>query len=68
MIWIKGYFQISLYLFLLIIETMAIPFGQNHNIRGIPIEENELKNSLLADDSTSFWMALKVVLIFFLLP
>ena len=43
---------------------MAIPIGQNHNIRGIPIEENELKNSLLAHDSISFWMAFQNLMLF----
>ena len=38
----KGIFSDLALLFLLIIETMAIPIGQNHNIRGIPIEEYEL--------------------------
>jgi len=53
----KGIFQgcpISPYLFLLIIETMAIPVRQNVNIKGIPVGDNELKISLLADDSTCF--------------
>ena len=44
----------------LIIETMAIAVRLNPNIRGIPIEESELKVSLLVNDSTCFWMALKV--------
>ena len=38
----------------LIIETMAIALRLNQNIRGIPIEESELKISLLVNDSTSF--------------
>ena len=53
----KGIFQgcpVSPYLFLLIIETMAISVRQNKNIKGIPVEGCELKISLLADDSTCF--------------
>ena len=53
----RGIFQgcpISPYLFLLIIETMAISVRQNKNIKGIPVEGSELKISLLADDSTCF--------------
>ena len=38
----------------LIIETMAIALRLNQNIRGIPIEESELKISLLVNDSTCF--------------
>ena len=38
----------------LIIETMAIAVCLNPNIRGIPIEERELKVSLLVNDSTCF--------------
>ena len=38
----------------LIIETMAIALRLNQNIRGIPIEESELKFSLLVNDSTCF--------------
>ena len=54
----KGIFQgcpISPYLFLYSwfnIETMAIALPLNQNIRGIPIEEIELKISLLVNDST----------------
>ena len=53
----RGVFQgcpISPYLFLLVIETMAIAIRQNNNIKGIPVEGKELKISLLADDSTCF--------------
>ena len=53
----RGIFQgcpISPYLFLLVIETMALAIRQNSNIKGIQVEENELKISLLADDSTCF--------------
>ena len=38
----------------LIIETMAIAVRLNPNIRGFPIEESELKVSLLVNDSTCF--------------
>ena len=54
---VKGIFQgcpISPYLFLLIIETMAIAIRQSVNIKGIPIEDKELKVSLVAVDSTCF--------------
>ncbi len=54
----KGIFQgcpSSLYLFLLVIETMASAIGQNENIKGIPIDDcNNLKISLFADDSICF--------------
>ena len=53
----RGIFQgcpISPYLFLLVIETMALAIRQNPNISGIPVEKIELKISLLADDSTCF--------------
>ena len=53
----RGIFQgcpISPYLFLVVIETMALAIRQNDNIRGIPIHESQLKISLLADDSTCF--------------
>lgn len=53
----RGIFQgcpISPYLFLLVIESMALAIRQNPNIQGIPVAENELKISLLADDSTCF--------------
>ena len=38
----------------LIIEPMAIAVHLNLNIKGIPIEESELKVSLLVNDSTCF--------------
>ena len=53
----RGIFQgcpISPYLFLLAIETMALAIRQNKDIKGIPVQDNELKISLLADDSTCF--------------
>ncbi|XP_072168661.1 uncharacterized protein [Diadema setosum] len=53
----RGIFQgcpISPYLFLLVIESMALAIRQNLNIKGIPVGENDLKISLLADDSTCF--------------
>ena len=54
----KGVFQgcpVSPYLFLLIIETMAISVSQNKDIKGIPVNDSECKISLLADDSTCFF-------------
>ena len=53
----KGIFQgcpVSPYLFLLIIETLAISVRQNKDIKGIPVNGSECKISLLADDSTCF--------------
>lgn len=53
----RGIFQgcpISPYLFLLVIECMALAIRQNPNIKGIPVENTDLKISLLADDSTCF--------------
>ena len=53
----RGIFQgcpISPYLFLLVIECMAHAIRQNPNIKGIPVENVDLKISLLADDSTCF--------------
>ena len=53
----RGIFQgcpISPYLFLLVIETMALAVRQNVNVKGIPIQHKEVKISLLADDSTCF--------------
>ena len=53
----RGIFQgcpISPYLYLLVIECMAIAIRQNSNIKGIPVENRDLKISLLADDSTCF--------------
>ena len=53
----RGIFQgcpISPYLFLLVIETMALAIRQNDIIKGIPVVGSILKTSLLADDSTCF--------------
>ncbi len=53
----KGIFQgcpISPYLFLLVIETAAIAIRQNKNIKGIPVENHDLKISLFADDTVCF--------------
>ena len=53
----NGIFQgcpISPYLFLLVIETAALAIRQNKNIKGIPIEDYDLKISLYADDSVCF--------------
>ena len=53
----RGIFQgcpISPYLFLLVIEIMALAIRQNCQIKGIPVENQQLKINLLADDSTCF--------------
>ena len=53
----RGIFQgcpISPYLFLLVIEVMALSIRQNVEIKGIPIKDQELKISLFADDSVCF--------------
>ena len=53
----RGIFQgcpISPYLFLFVIESMALAIRQNEQIIGIPIEYKMLKMSLLADDSVCF--------------
>ena len=54
----RGIFQgcpISPYLFLFVIETMALAIRQNDQIIGIPIDDKMLKVSLLADDSVCFF-------------
>ena len=45
---------ISPYLFLLVIETMALSIRQNDSIRGYRVENEEIKVSLLADDTICF--------------
>ena len=53
----RGIFQgcpISPYLFLLVIEIMAIYIRQNDKIKGIPIQNHEVKLSLFADDSVCY--------------
>ena len=53
----KGIFQgcpIFPYLFLLVIETMALAIRQIVNIKGTPIHDWELKISLFGDDSICF--------------
>ena len=53
----RGIFQgcpISPYLFLFVMETVALAIRQNDNIEGIPIADKELKISMLADDITCF--------------
>ena len=53
----RGIFQgcpISPYLFLFVIEIMALSIRQNNQIRGIPVKDQEVKISLFADDSVCF--------------
>lgn len=53
----RGIFQgcpISPYLFLLVIEIMALSIRQNDQIKGICCNNNETKISLFADDSVCF--------------
>ena len=53
----RGIFQgcpISPYLFLFVIEIMALSIRQNDQIRGIPVKDQEVKISLFADDSVCF--------------
>ena len=45
---------VSPYLFLLVIAILAIAIRQNDNIHGIPVDNHELKVSLLAADTTCF--------------
>ena len=50
----RGIFEgcpISPYLFLFVIEIMALLIRQNENIKGICVDNQEAKISLLADDS-----------------
>ena len=53
----RGIFQgcpISPYLFLLVIEIMALSIRQHDQIKGIPVKNQEVKISLFADDSVCF--------------
>ena len=53
----RGIFQgcpISPYLFLIVIEILALTIRQNDQIKGIPFENQEAKISLFADDSVCF--------------
>ena len=53
----KGIFQgcpISPYLFLCIMETLAIAIRNNPNIKGILVNQDELKVSMLADDTVCY--------------
>ena len=53
----RGIFQgcpISPYLFLFVIEIMALSIRQNEQLKGIKINDHEVKISLFADDSVCF--------------
>ena len=53
----RGIFQgcpISPYLFLFVIEIMALSIRQHRQIKGIPVNGQEAKISLFADDSVFF--------------
>ena len=53
----RGIFQgcpISPYLFLLVIEILALSVRQNENIKGIKVKNHTVKMSLYADDSVCF--------------
>lgn len=53
----RGIFQgcpISPYLFLLVIEILALSIRQNEQVKGIKVKNNEVKISLFADDSVCF--------------
>ena len=45
---------ISPYLFLLVIEILASSIRQNDNVKGFAINNQEVKVSLLADDTVCF--------------
>ena len=45
---------LSALLFILVVETLAINIRNNDKIKGVKFQENEVKISLLADDTTIF--------------
>ena len=45
---------LSSLLFILVVETLAINIRNNNEIKGVMFQENEVKISLLADDTTIF--------------
>ena len=45
---------LSSLLFVMVVETLAIQIRNNKNIRGVKFNDNEIKISLLADDTTIF--------------
>ena len=45
---------LSVYLFLFVVELLAVEIRKNKNVNGIIFEENEAKISQLADDTTIF--------------
>ena len=46
---------LAAFLFVLTVELMAIAIRSNKNIKGIKIEDTEIKLSQLADDTTCFF-------------
>ena len=67
----RGIFQgcpISPYLFIFVIEIMASLIRHNVRIKGFVVNNQEVKISLLADDSVCFWMGLRNPLLNYLKP
>ncbi len=48
--------RLSAYLFILALETLAMKIRSDKNIKGIKVDNKEIKISLLADDITFYYM------------